>query len=238
MHQDLHTLINTDDVLISTSITNIDDVERVIISFTGIGHAMGGIDVQKVEFAGFSLRQSGVGFITITDKKRSWGNNLDVGALVKLVRDLADDRPIHLIGNSMGGFLAILFSGGLKARSTLAFAAQFSVLHDIMPDEHRWDRYVRSIRQWRYPSLDGMFDKDCVYQMVHGSHASEKRHWSRMSRGPNIHHFVVAQSGHNVASRLKEVGVLDQIVNAGVRGDMNASLFERVGVDLVDPSDT
>lgn len=40
--------------------------EEVIVSFTGIGHAMGGVNVQKIEFAG-SARSRG-GLVVVMDK--------------------------------------------------------------------------------------------------------------------------------------------------------------------------
>ena len=55
----------------------------ILLSFTGIGHGMGGIDVQRPEF--FGAGKSFGNVIFMSDRKRSWGNSLDFGRLIEVL---------------------------------------------------------------------------------------------------------------------------------------------------------
>ena len=92
-----------DDLL---KISYVDDfiTNRCLVVFTGVGHKLGGIDVQKEEF--YSQHKFGM-IVWITDKNRSWGNNLNVKQISEKLIKLSKNMDIFIIGNSMGGFLSI-----------------------------------------------------------------------------------------------------------------------------------
>lgn len=72
----------------------------VLLSFTGVDHAVGGIDVQKPEFYG-----AGKGFdnvIFINDLTRSWGNALDYDLILETIAPLVQGRKIFTTSNSPG----------------------------------------------------------------------------------------------------------------------------------------
>jgi hypothetical protein len=110
----------------------------VLLSFTGVGHAMGGIDVQQPEFFG-----AGRGFdniIFVSDLTRSWGNHIDFPLLAERVAPFIAGRRVFCIGNSMGGFLAILASRYIEIEASISFAPQYSINPETAPWEDRWKK--------------------------------------------------------------------------------------------------
>ena len=105
-----------EDDFLKISYSNEFKSDRCLVVFTGVGHAMGAIDIQREEF--YNQHKLGM-VIWITDKKRSWGNNLNIKKISSAVKKFSENRKIYIIGNSMGGFLAILFSKFLEVLSTI-----------------------------------------------------------------------------------------------------------------------
>lgn len=91
----------------------IAQAERLIVTFAGIGPGKRPQGVPAPEFLGSASRYGAV--VSVADKRRSWGNMLDVPRVSDAIRRIADGRPISTLGNSMGGFLAVLFSTPLQA---------------------------------------------------------------------------------------------------------------------------
>ena len=140
----------------TTRISSIENLESnyVTLCFTGVGHALGGIDVQREEFLKASNESTA---IFVVDKLRSWGNKLDFRQLVRIVNLYSSKKKINAIGNSMGGFLAVIASKHINIDNVVAFVPQYSVNKKIIPNENRWDKYVNEIREWVYLSMDGHF---------------------------------------------------------------------------------
>ncbi|MDP0928489.1 hypothetical protein Q0601_14985 [Paracoccus onubensis] len=207
-HVDLENLLETEDYLVQCDRTSFSsDVHRAVVSFTGIGLSTGGI--QRAEF----LKSSGEGsaLFVVTDKHRTWGNSLDVARISQTIIERASGRPIHTLGNSMGGFLSILFSSPLRAVSSISFAGQYSVHPNIVPRENRWSGYRSKINRWWYPSLEGHFNRVTNYTTINGQHG-DRRQWSKYPKLPNARHYVYPGVGHDVAKRLKEDGTLYEII--------------------------
>lgn len=125
----------------------------------------------------------------------------------------------------MGGFLAILFSGPLKAKRVLAFAPQFSVKPDILPLETRWTVYRSKIKTWRYPSLKRAFAPGIAYYTLNGGDWTERAHWENFQRGTNRHHFICRDFGHDIAAELKNANVLEVIVQAAMQDRLSQKDF-------------
>ena len=82
--------------------------DACVVSFTGVGHGTGGIDVQNAEFA----RSGGEGrSVFVIDKHRSWGNALDWAALRRVLAPVLKGAQVTTLGNSMGGFWPFMRHG-------------------------------------------------------------------------------------------------------------------------------
>lgn len=157
--------------------------ENIVLCFTGIGHSLGGLDVQQPEFAGTGLRLGMPVFVT--DKTRSWGNRIDFVQVAQILGPFMARKSVFALGNSMGAFLAIAASVELPIRHVLAFAPQFSVDPAIVPDEIRWKKYRDHITQFRIPSLAGRFRPDCHYDIFVGDDPVEEMHWRNIPVSTN-----------------------------------------------------
>ena len=183
----------------------------VTLCFTGIGHAIGGVDVQSEEFRNASNFSTTV---FITDKQRSWGNNIDFNALAKTIAPYTNGKVIDAIGNSMGGFLAVLASKFFRLSAVVAFCPQYSVSKRIVPSERRYDRYVDKIVNWRFESLADCFDDATQYYIVAGLGGADDRQLELIPSRSNVHkiYFRHESFAHDVAQRLKRDGLLYGVI--------------------------
>jgi hypothetical protein len=182
------------------------------LCFTGIGHAIGGIDVQSPEFIRCSNTSTA---LFIVDKKRSWGNNLDFTALQDLLAPYTSGRTLNAIGNSMGGFLAVLATRFFTIDAAIAFVPQYSVSKRIIPAESRFDKYVDDIRNWQFESLHGCFNERTQYYLLFGPGEDDTQRTFFPNKA-NVHKisFRAAMFEHNVAQHLKEHGLLYDVIGA------------------------
>ncbi len=186
--------------------------KSVLLSFTGIGHATGAIDVQKIEF--FGTGRSFDNVIFVSDLERTWGNGLDFPAIFTALAPYLEGRRVHAIGNSMGAFLAVVASAHWPIVSVVGFASQFSVSRAVIPEETRWEQYVSRIEVFRIPSLEGYFNDTTDYYLLSGASGKEPLHWSRYPKKVNVRNIVFAGVKHNLAATLKEEGSLPAIIDA------------------------
>jgi pimeloyl-ACP methyl ester carboxylesterase len=198
-----------DDPTCAVYLSDGDGTGDLIVSFTGVGHAMGAVDMQSPEFRKLSKAAATV---FVIDKTRSWGNALDVDAIVSCVRSVAADRKVHLIGNSLGGFLAVLFSVPLRATSVISFAPQYSISPDRVPEEKRWKSYRDAIAEIRFPDLDTAFGPGISYLTVFGGDPLDEVHFRYfVDRGASTV-LRVNDADHGVAAYLKEHGLLYPVI--------------------------
>jgi hypothetical protein len=226
------TVLETDTVLVS-----IDKAETgsstgggsVLLSFTGIGHAMGGIDVQRPEFYGTGRAFDRV--IFITDKTRSWGNRLDFGQIAEVVSELAGSARLVTIGNSMGGFLAIIATRYMPVTTSVAFAPQYSVNPRFAPWEKRWGEYLNDLSPHTITHAADYITDRTTYFVFSGGEGVDRQHAMGFPVRPNLHHYLFPDVGHGVAGTLKGRGELSGLLHACFSGtpDIRTSLaFERL----------
>jgi hypothetical protein len=183
---------------------------RVLLSFTGIGHGMGGMEVQRPEF--FRAGESYEHILFVSDLERTWGNSLDFGILAGILDRLAPATRADAIGNSMGGFLAVLAGAHLPMRTVLAFAPQFSVHPDIVPGDPRWMNYRSRIADWSVPSLEGRLVPSCRYYLFSGGNPLDAAQLALFPSGGNIVTERLAGFDHGVGDQLKQLGLLGEVV--------------------------
>ena len=123
---------------------------------------------------------------------------------------------IAAIGNSMGGFMALRLAELTEVHRVAAFAPQFSMHPNLVPQEIRWARYAKSINDWPYPDVGALTSDETAYFIFHGYNPMEAWHWLRFPWSPRINHFIFKGPGHNVAARLQSQRLLGQIFNAAM----------------------
>jgi len=203
--------------------------DECIVSFTGVGHALGGVDLQNPEFARSSSDETK---IFIIDKERSWGNNIDWEKLKSLVDSLAPNAQITTLGNSMGGFLAILSAPILGAIQTVAFVPQWSIDPATVPEESRWLEYRQKIKKIHYPDLsEAVRSKSKIYTFF-GINGKDKVHINFFIQA-KTETYVLGNCDHDVAAYMKRKGLLYPVISACREGGNVASLLTGVNVRVV-----
>lgn len=179
----------------------VSNAGKVLISFTGIGHALGGIDIQKPEFYGSGEQFENILFIS--DLKRSWGNNLNIEKVIELITPYIEGARIFSIGNSMGGFLSIYFSSALKTEVSVSFCPQFSVNPEYIKGERRWEQYIENIKHHKVTCANDYFNDETQYYIFSGSKGPDLIHANSFDIRKNLIHYLFSDAGHNLAKRLK-----------------------------------
>ncbi|MGO9985703.1 MAG: hypothetical protein ACLPIX_16035, partial [Rhodomicrobium sp.] len=149
--------------------------------------------------------------VFILDLTRSWGNRLDFINMEKVLRPILAGRQISSLGNSMGGFLAVVATGFFDIATCVAFVAQFSVKNSIVPAEQRWTKYRKHIHKYQFESLAPYFNNTTRYYMLNSSDAVEEPHWCRFPSKSNVTN-IVFDCSHNVSTILKEQGMLNEVI--------------------------
>ena len=199
--------------LIKISITNRNS-ENVFLCFSGAGMSIANIEIQKEEFAKSTKNSTA---IFIVDKSRSWGN-FDWENLKSILDPYIDGKTLYALGNSMGGFCAIVASQYFNLFKVIAFAPQWSVNKSIVPFETRWETYTDNIVIWRHLSLEGCFDYKTKYHIIFGNTGEDMNHSKLFPDKDNvIVHFF--EGDHYVVQALKDKGYLYSIIDSITGGE-------------------
>jgi pimeloyl-ACP methyl ester carboxylesterase len=147
------------------------------------------------------------------------------------------------IGNSMGGFAAIRFSGFLtKCRQVVAFSPQFS-LHpsDIKDSDPRMMSYRSRVTEWQLGNAWSAPNKRARYFIFFGADdAYDAWHAQSFQRviDERARVFMIGGSDHDVAAMLKRHGVLDtmldMIINRHCGFEDVERLLKEAGIEVRD----
>jgi hypothetical protein len=199
-----------------------------IISFTGVGHAMGGIDVQREEFIGSGLKNGSVFFIT--DKTRSWANAIDVKKIQTIFSDFGNFKDIVALGNSMGGTNALLLGPALGAQIIISFTPQYSVHPSIIPDLKRKNlmAYRNSILSWKYITAEALASSGVREYIFHGDTPLEALHSNKFKSKDNRVHLILNGCNHDVSMALKSAGILSAVIDLCIHGGSSLDLVDLI----------
>jgi hypothetical protein len=192
------------------------DNGRAVISFAGVGYALGGIQVEEFRR---SLDGSHFDIYYVIDKERRWYNRCYDAVLATINRSLAE-RSIaesFTLGNSMGGFGAVLFAGTLaQCRRAIAFSPQSSVCPAVVPFEDRWREWTQHISDWRAPDAVPQMRRGLSYVLFFGAaDRRDRRHIDRFAAGAGETLLCrIEESAHGVAAEIKRHGLLVPLLDA------------------------
>ncbi|MEM6407325.1 MAG: hypothetical protein AAF700_02790 [Pseudomonadota bacterium] len=191
---------------------------RLLVSFTSVGNRRK--TWPPKEFVRMSSLDGENHVICVTDISRSWMNGVGVAKRIQTVISdyiLANRiTEVMAIGTSMGAYCALVFGKMMPLTRIIAFAPQYSVKQDLMPEEPRWQWFRKNIETWPYPAIDALPKPPAKIYMFHGDSDGEQRHWRKMGRADNLKHYIFAGQDHNFVSGLKESSKLAKIVRAAI----------------------
>jgi pimeloyl-ACP methyl ester carboxylesterase len=184
--------------------------DHLVVAFAGIRQRLGGV---PFEFNS-SLGKTDAKVLFVRDVDRLW-YQYDMGTINQAVRQIRDTAAavgatrLSCVGNSMGGFGALMFGAMCVADAILAFAPQTTILprHMVAMGDDRWHDYRANIKVHTLPDLNALSDVKARVTIHYGDEdALDAAHAGHLSwRAERISH---AGCGHNVAKMLRERGKL------------------------------
>ncbi|MGJ5619508.1 hypothetical protein [Sulfitobacter sp. MF3-043] len=156
----------------------------------------------------------------ISDKSRSWLNGDGLSAqIIDRIGAFAKElgtSDIHLLGNSMGGTMALLLKDLVGAKTVLAFVPQYSVSPDVIPEEKRWKKYRKNIKTYDFPEVRLRRTDGQTVFIVHGDTPGELLHAQKFPQFHGLRHYIVQDQGHNLSRKLKRKQQLSDIISAAI----------------------
>lgn len=192
------------------------DNGRAVVAFAGIGYALGGIQVEEFRR---SLDGSHFDIYYVIDKERRWYNRCYDAVLATINRSLTERRIAEsfTLGNSMGGFGAVLFASALeRCRRAIAFSPQSSVCPAVVPFEDRWREWTQQISDWRVPDAVPHMRLGLSYVLFFGAaDRRDRHHIDRFAAGAAETLLCrIEESAHGAAAEIKRHGLLIPVLDA------------------------
>ena len=194
--------------------------DTLVVSCSGVGSK------RKVapppEFPTMASRNGENHVLFVIDESRSWLNA--PGMAERLVTTIEDVRNqigatrLVGLGNSMGATMVLLLSRMIDFDTVLAFTPQYSVDPCIVPEETRWRPLRREIKNFRFPSVEGLRPERTTYFILHGDAPDELIHALRFPEQHGVTYLILPRHGHRLAAQLKKVNALSAIVNLAITG--------------------
>jgi hypothetical protein len=184
-----------------------------IVSFSGPDPEYGGLTPQEIRNC-LPDTQHDIWFVT--DKTRHWYNETYDAILFLLQIEMTRRNITRVVtlGNSMGGFGAILFAKHIvNCTRAVAFAPQSAIAPQIVGWETRWRDVIADVKEWR--SLDAAKELDpwiSYYIIVGAAAPRDVKHASRFKSSDVTVHRV-EDARHNVAKFLQQKGSLAPLIN-------------------------
>lgn len=191
---------------------------RLVVSFTGVGAP--GPHGQAEEFVGASHMGERNHVLFVADCQRSWYNAPGVYEeildLVQSYKRTHAIKDVVTLGESMGGYGAILFAGALGARSCLSLSAQYSADPRVVPEEDRWTSYRSKIAHFTRPPLEKTLSEECAYFVVHPRGERERPHWTRFPRARQFNHYLTDPVDEPLSHKMQGAGKLEAITHCAI----------------------
>ncbi len=194
--------------------------DRLVVCFTGIG--IGFEEPQSYEFAKVATTRGRDSVLFIADTDRSWLNNPGMLDAIKVEteRRIAENgiRTTMTLGYSMGGYCAMILSGLVPVERCVAYAPQFSVNPEVIPNERRWRELRERIGEHRIRSVEDYLSPDTRYYVFHGDQPKEALQRDRFEPSRQLLPIVMPGVGHNVPAALRSRGLLEAVTQACFEG--------------------
>lgn len=209
----------------------------LVITFGGIKQGLG-MDIPPFEFMR-SLQDKAYDVIFLRDREQAYyhlgvkgiGKNIDavVSFLTKIIDEGSYDLVVTL-GNSMGGYAALLFGWQIKADVCIAISPRtfLDLENRIKYDDDRRDAEIRRL----YKLCSSSSSRSCYdlrgYLFSH--HEKQDRtpmcllffgennrldqiHSTRMMGSKAFHIFGIKDVGHDAAQKMRHHGVLESLIS-------------------------
>ena len=190
---------------------------HLVLAFTGIQHGLGGLP--QDEFIGSASDNTRNHVLFISDLKRTWYSSLHlVDKVVETVKSFIAKHNIAkttAIGNSMGGYGAILFAAHLPVQKVIAFAPQISMHPDVLL-ETRWiecrAHFGPVLPVSVCPSIEGSSTR--FFLFFGAESQADAAQAALLPTVANLSVLTLHKCGHDVAAFLKKAGLLRPVLTS------------------------
>lgn len=194
---------------------------HIAVAFTGVMHGLGGIPFEFHR----SLGQIDCAALFVRDLGRQWyqyDRNEIRDAAARITAAINGSGAEHslFLGNSMGGFGALLFGSLCGANAILGFAAQTAIdpVVTAAMGDMRWTSFQKAIPSYPHGDLTTFPAPRARIVLCCGSDEPlDGAHIERLAAVWQIEKRVIAKSAHDVAARLRESGELVPLISGLVR---------------------
>ncbi|MBY6140664.1 hypothetical protein KUV26_14565 [Leisingera daeponensis] len=193
---------------------------RLFVCLSGVGTKRH--EMPPFEFPGTASDGGRNHILMVAEKRRSWMNDPDLTALIvqeiERIRVQFSITETVTLGNSMGGFMALVLPQLTRIDRAIAFSPQFSMHPEHVPEETRWQYWRRRFPPYRFETVGSLDPERCGHFIFHGDAPEEEIHWRRFPAGRSIHHYILEGTGHNLVAGLKAQGLLARTVQLAAAG--------------------
>ena len=188
----------------------------LVVSFAGIGLDDG--TLQPPEFVVTATANGTRPALFVTDPARSWLNAdgliEEIALLIQTWRSRVGAGRVVMLGNSMGGFMAMVMPRFIETAVAVGFSPQFSVDPEVVGDDPRWMQWRSRIEAFRVTDVARAWVPETMYYAFHGAHPRERHQREPFPVQKNMRQFVLSRTVHNVAKKIRGRGLLDRVVEA------------------------
>jgi pimeloyl-ACP methyl ester carboxylesterase len=184
--------------------------KRLVVTLGGVGTKPN--EMPPFEFVGTASQGGENHVILVTEQARTWMNSPDLPeAIVKEIETVVAREAIDevvAIGNSMGGFMALVLPTLTRVDTVVALSPQFSMHPNVVPEETRWQKWRRRFPTYRFRQVPAPQD-GTRYVVLHGDTPEERIHWARFPKAPKtFNHFILRGESHDLVKALKKLDIM------------------------------
>jgi len=192
------------------------------VTFGGIAQGLG---VPVFEFFR-TLQAAGIDSLFIRDPSQGWYQKPipDLGPepqamaerISALVAECLPRRPVVAVGNSMGGFAAMLFSKLCGFEAAVAFSPQTFITPELRArhDDHRWQEKIDAIPALQLGDLRSVLAQGSAQVKIF-SGARDRLdvvHARHLEGLPRVSVTLLPECGHDASRWLKGQGRLEEVI--------------------------
>lgn len=196
--------------------------DHVVVAFTGVQHRLGDIPLEFYR----SLGEIDCAPLFVRDMGQRWYQYEAkvVDGVAQAIRDAArraGARRLICLGNSMGGFGALLFGSIIGADAILAVGAQSGISPDVMEEvgDRRYRQFLTGVAAFPFGDLLKLEPAKGQVTLCYGAdNRPDCAHAARLLRSWTAESMPVPRAGHNAAKVLRERGELIPLIRSVVEG--------------------
>lgn len=196
--------------------------KRLVVVFGGAKIRKDG--TPRNEFIGTTSQNGRNPVLYVQDLNITWYSHPGIveriAAVTKQVAAEIGAEEIVALGNSMGGFGAILLARDVPVARSLAFVPQISMDPDVI-DEPRFDEFRPAFGpvQAERNVGDVIPGADTQFTVIFGRGSDyDNAQAALLTPAPNLRLSHVCRSGHNTAEWIKKHGLLAPLIGSFING--------------------